>query len=96
MNLSKPEVAPNAAGSGWNVEQLDGEGTCYMTIFCGPDDEQRAREYASKMLSAEQIVDSVLANFGLSKSGLDGSVKADEFDEMRTYTARSIARSLAS
>ena len=32
----------------WKVEAIDfeGDGDCFVTIFCGPDSEKRAREYA--------------------------------------------------
>lgn len=32
----------------WSVEMIDheGEGTCYVTVFYGPNSQSRAREYA--------------------------------------------------
>ena len=30
----------------WRVEAVGGEGECYVTIFSGPNAEQRARDYA--------------------------------------------------
>jgi hypothetical protein len=33
-------------GSGeWRVEYFDDDGGCYVTVFAGPEAEQRAREY---------------------------------------------------
>jgi hypothetical protein len=43
--LTKPEVCKNPV-EGWNVEQIDDDGGCLVTIFTGPDAERRAREYA--------------------------------------------------
>ena len=33
----------------WRVEAInrEGEGECYVTIFSGPDAQQRAKEYAA-------------------------------------------------
>lgn len=33
----------------WRVDAIDyeGDGRCYLTIFYGPDAEERAREYAA-------------------------------------------------
>lgn len=40
------------------------------------------------------IVDCVLANFGIHKDNA-GDVAADEFDEMRAYTIRSVASTVS-
>ena len=29
----------------WRVEYFDDDGTCYLTLFAGPEAEQRARAY---------------------------------------------------
>ena len=47
--LTTPEVAKNASGEGWNVEQFDHEGACLLTHFIGPHAEQRAKYYAAAM-----------------------------------------------
>lgn len=43
--LNEPIVIENRV-EGWNVEQFDNDGACYMATFTGPDAEKRAREYA--------------------------------------------------
>lgn len=45
---TKPEVVERNMEPGvWAVEQIEEpEGDCYVTIFYGPDSEERARAYA--------------------------------------------------
>jgi hypothetical protein len=40
----------------WHVDAIDfvNEGSCYVTIFSGPDAENRAREYAGWLNSVEK------------------------------------------
>jgi hypothetical protein len=33
----------------WRVEYQDDDGACYVTIFAGPDAEQRARDYQAAL-----------------------------------------------
>jgi hypothetical protein len=33
----------------WRVDYFDGDGSCYVTIFLGPDAEQRARAYGDAL-----------------------------------------------
>ena len=42
----------------WRAEAIDydSEGECYVTIFAGPDAEQRARAYAQWMNTQEPTV----------------------------------------
>jgi hypothetical protein len=50
------EVAPDQlTPDDWRVEAIDhqGEGECYVTIFSGPDAEDRARDYAVWMNQEE-------------------------------------------
>lgn len=44
--MTKPEVCKNPT-DGWNVEQVDDDGGCLVTIFTGPEAEKRARDYAA-------------------------------------------------
>ncbi len=46
--LTKPEVLERNDERGvWCVEQIDEpEGECYVTVFYGPNSEQRAKAYA--------------------------------------------------
>src|SRR4051812_7320619 len=46
VTLTKPALIQNPHG-GWNVEQFDDDGGCYVTNFTGPDAEARARAYAA-------------------------------------------------
>lgn len=50
MNKMEYDVAPDRVYPGdWRVEAIDrdGDGEAYVTIFSGPQSEQRAREYAA-------------------------------------------------
>jgi hypothetical protein len=42
-------IADKEIKGAWRVEAIDfdGDGDCFVTIFCGPDSEVRAREYAA-------------------------------------------------
>jgi hypothetical protein len=33
--------------SEWRVEAIDEEGSCYVTLFSGPEAKERAQEYAA-------------------------------------------------
>jgi|HubBroStandDraft_3_1064219.scaffolds.fasta_scaffold992343_1 hypothetical protein len=35
----------------WRVEYQDTDGSCYVTIFAGPDAERRARDYHASLKS---------------------------------------------
>jgi hypothetical protein len=39
-------VHEDCEGNGdWIVDYFDDDGGCYVTIFCGPENEKRARDY---------------------------------------------------
>lgn len=46
--MTKPEIVERNDTPGvWAVEQIDeSNGDCYVTVFYGPDSEERARAYA--------------------------------------------------
>jgi hypothetical protein len=48
------EVAESKGYPGeWRVEaiNMEGDGECYVTLFCGPLAQERAREYAALKMS---------------------------------------------
>jgi len=47
---SKIHVAPDLVNAAaWRVEYFDADGGCYVTIFAGPEAEQRARDYGAAL-----------------------------------------------
>lgn len=48
-NMNHTAFADKMNNGDWRVEAFGSEGECFVTIFCGPNNEHRAKEYAAWM-----------------------------------------------